>query len=110
MTYTEADCPDCPDCNQPDLNKPWIFLGCCFKFDLKKTEGGFENGTNVMTLLELLEHNADTIIWNYECESCPHHHSEGTACRTVVTMDICKLKHVLETKNLCDALNLEQGD
>jgi len=103
------ECPDCPDCNQPELNKPWIFLGCCFKFDLKKTEAGaWENGTNVTTLLNLLELNKDTLIWNYSCVKCPEH-GETDKCRTVVTMDICKLKHVLATPELCEALNLEKA-
>ncbi|USO01984.1 MAG: hypothetical protein H6850_02605 [Alphaproteobacteria bacterium] len=108
-TTTENNCPGCPDCTQPESNKPWIFLGCCFVFDLEKTEEGFSNGPNVTTLLELLKHNADTIIWNYECETCPEHHTKS-GCRTVVTMDICKLRHVLATEELSDALNLEKCD
>jgi len=99
------NCPNCPDCTQPTPNKPWIFLGCCFKFDLKKTPTGFENGVNITTLLKLLQTNKDVLIWNYACQICSET-GDSTACRTVVTMDICQLKYVLETKTLSDALNL----
>lgn len=105
------NCPDCPNCQQPEPNKPWVFLGCCLKWDsvCHKNEG-WTNGSNITTLLEFLTRNPKSIIWNYACGQCDSKDAEGqqhdgSKCRTVVSIDICQLRNVLDTRSLSDALN-----
>ena len=103
-TSTYSECDDCHYCDQPSPNQPLIFLGCCFRWDTFETGNTWHNGSNVAALLQFLSLDPYGVVWNHQCSN--DFSTVPCVGRTVVTMNICQLKHILATPALANALNL----